>query len=280
MTRIFFLIFLVSLTTVAQDKSLKKKDIPSGFQVVKKRGLMVSTSEITALQWVDFMNSTGDTDGKVPLPNNINDKCVCTTVNGEIEMREPISIVFRDTTYIKADKKNKGKKHRSTESCYSMPITGITVEQAQAYCAWVTEYYNLKGFDFNFRLATPQEYDSLLSDVLNQWKPTDDNYKAYTAGINTHGCAIYNFSHNSWCENNLQMKYNFGYAVPMQTSLFFADGNGLYDLMGNVAELTSEKGVAKGGSCKDLASACQPGAINNYEGPQWWLGFRVVAELE
>jgi len=279
MNRILFLLALISITSVAQNKSDKKKDIPSGFQWVKKRGLMVSTNETTTLQWVEFMNSAGANDINTPTPNSINDKCVCTKANGEIVMQDPVSNIFRDTTYEKAGAK-KGKTYRNIERCYTMPITGITIEQAQAYCEWLTEKYNVEGLDFNFRLPTPQEYDSLLSDLLKQWRPTDEGYTAYTTGINDHGCAMYNFRHNSWCDNNLNMKYGFGYGVPMMVNFFFADANGLYDIMGNVAELTSEKGIAKGGSCKDPASACQAGAVNTYDKPQWWLGFRVVADME
>jgi formylglycine-generating enzyme required for sulfatase activity len=76
------------------------------------------------------------------------------------------------------------------------------------------------------------------------------------------------------------MKLRYGYGVPMEVGFFFADYNGLMDLMGNVAEMTDEEGVAIGGSAKHSASSCQPGVKISYEGPQWWLGFRVVASLK
>jgi hypothetical protein len=53
----------------------------------------------------------------------------------------------------------------------------------------------------------------------------------------------------------------------------------LWDVFGNVAEMTSEKGVAMGGVCKDNIAAWQPGVLNTYEGPAHWWGFRVLAEV-
>ena len=122
--------------------------------------------------------------------------------------------------------------------------------------------------------------DSLLTDIFWDFKPGQENFDAYKNGINVYRCAIYNHAHNSWCDNNKSMKLRYGYRVPMEVGWFFADHNGLMDLMGNVAEMTTEEGVAKGGSAMHSASICQPGVKIPYEGPQWWLGFRVVANLK
>ena len=97
--------------------------------------------------------------------------------------------------------------------------------------------------NLTFRLPTKEDMDNLLQDTFSDWEPSMDNYKTYKNGINSHGCAIYSHRHESWCDNNINMKYQFGYGIPMGVSYFFPDVNGLYNLMRNVAEITSEKGM-------------------------------------
>lgn len=271
--KIFFLL-LISLAANAQ-----KKNIPPGFEWIKKRNLLVAVNEVTCANWLKFIEASDRAAISLPEPGKLSNSCLYYRRGTEVFLRES-DATYRDTTFIDAET---GKKVRGIEKCANMPVTGISYEQALAYCDWLSEtyadskYYELK---LNFRLATPAEMDSLLTDIYSMFKPGEDNYKAFQNGTNGHGCAIYNHLHNSWCDTNIRMKNEFGYGVPMQGGIFFPDANGLYDLMGNVAEMTSEKGKAKGGSCIDQAKDCQPGVINSYDGPSFWLGFRVVADLK
>ena len=58
-----------------------------------------------------------------------------------------------------------------------MPITGISYDQAKAYCEWLSDNYadmpKFSGLKLNFRLPTPVEMDTLLSDIFKLWKPGD-----------------------------------------------------------------------------------------------------------
>jgi hypothetical protein len=54
---------------------------------------------------------------------------------------------------------------------------------------------------------------------------------------------------------------------------------GLYNIIGNAAEMTAAKGVAKGGSFKSSVLELKPEAQQLYQGPQSWLGFRCVATV-
>ncbi|WBA42368.1 SUMF1/EgtB/PvdO family nonheme iron enzyme [Hymenobacter canadensis] len=54
---------------------------------------------------------------------------------------------------------------------------------------------------------------------------------------------------------------------------------GLYNIIGNAAEMTAAKGVAKGGSFKSSVLDLKPEAQQRYQGPQSWLGFRCVATV-
>lgn len=53
----------------------------------------------------------------------------------------------------------------------------------------------------------------------------------------------------------------------------------LYNIFGNVAEMTSEKGIAKGGSFYHTLEECAADRVQLYDSPQAWLGFRCVAEV-
>ena len=271
------LFLLMSLSLNAQ-----RKNIPDGFEWVKKRNLVVSVHEISCAQWLEFLEENGQDPTLLPAPNALVTKCIYAKEGDDITLRDRRS-VYRDTSFIEINK-GKGKKTRGIEKCEDMPVTGITYEQALAYCEWLSEKHandsKYNSLHLNFRLPKPLEMDSLLRDIFSTWPKGDEHYLAMQQGINKHGCALYNHRHNSWCDINVLMKKEFGYAVPIKTGIFFPDMNGLLDLMGNVAEMTSEKGLAKGGSCIHTAAECQPGAVNRYDGAQTWLGFRVVAELK
>ncbi|MDO7876365.1 SUMF1/EgtB/PvdO family nonheme iron enzyme [Hymenobacter sp. ASUV-10] len=57
------------------------------------------------------------------------------------------------------------------------------------------------------------------------------------------------------------------------------NGYGLYNMIGNVAELTTTPGQAKGGSFEHPMAACRPGTYQAYDGPQEWLGFRCACTI-
>ena len=57
------------------------------------------------------------------------------------------------------------------------------------------------------------------------------------------------------------------------------NGYGLFNLIGNVAELTTTPGQAKGGSFEHPMAACRPNLYQAYDGPQEWLGFRCACTI-
>jgi hypothetical protein len=50
-------------------------------------------------------------------------------------------------------------------------------------------------------------------------------------------------------------------------------------MIGNVAEMTSEKGKAKGGSWEDEPDNCTIQSVKTYEKPSPAIGFRVFMEI-
>ncbi|MFN5169071.1 MAG: formylglycine-generating enzyme family protein [Cyclobacteriaceae bacterium] len=268
MRLLILLVFaLLVIESPAQKKKEKKPKI-DGFLPVTINGktLYVAETETTTTQWVEFIKYQAEAEAlaaedSVLVINPFN-SCVR-------QMFFDKRAFYRDTTY----KDSKGRKILSQVQCSRLPITGITFEQAQAYCDYLNSSRNIEFYPYpTFRLATPEEMAAIQQQSA---LPA----KEMAAGVNDKGCMLLNYRHNSWCESNIGIKAEYGYAVPLPVRFFFPSNDGLWDVFGNVAEMTSEKGVAMGGSCKDVIADCQPGARNNYDGPAYWLGFRVVAEL-
>jgi Uncharacterized conserved protein len=61
--------------------------------------------------------------------------------------------------------------------------------------------------------------------------------------------------------------------------LMYTNGLGVSDMIGNVAEMISEKGFAKGGSWAHDLSASEIQKTQRYTKPEAWLGFRCVCEV-
>jgi formylglycine-generating enzyme len=57
---------------------------------------------------------------------------------------------------------------------------------------------------------------------------------------------------------------------------FYPNGNGLYNMIGNVAEMTTYQGIAKGGSWFHTLSESKIKSNIIYQEPEAWLGFRNV----
>jgi formylglycine-generating enzyme required for sulfatase activity len=275
--RLLLILVLLSHVINATAQKNKKNTALSGFHPVQVNGktLYVAETETTTAQWVDYVKYLSENDGITPadsalVPNRFN-RCVS-------QMFMDRKANYRDTTY----KDSKGRNMLSQVQCGRMPITGISYEQATRYCDYLNSKWGAAEIPIKvgknyinvvFRLATPEEY--LAIHEQSKLPP-----KEMASGINEHGCILLNYKHNSWCESNLRLKEQFGYAVPMPVMTFFPDNVALWDVFGNVAEMTSEKGVAMGGSSIHGIAGCQPGVRNIYEGPSYWLGFRVVAEVK
>jgi formylglycine-generating enzyme required for sulfatase activity len=60
---------------------------------------------------------------------------------------------------------------------------------------------------------------------------------------------------------------------------YFPNDMGFYDVVGNVAEMISERGKACGGSWNDPPDKSTIRSIKEYDGPDETVGFRVFMEV-
>lgn len=182
---------------------------------------------------------------------------------------------------------------------------GVTWEQANAFCAWRTDYL-LKGLGAEaryiqrYRLPTEAEWEYAARGKEGNEFPWDN--KAVMSG---EGCFFANFKPD---RGNYTKDGNL---ITSKVGIYGANSNGLYDMAGNVAEWTStiytEAGVdamndlnpqldykaaledpyklkkksVRGGSWKDpesyIRSAWRTWEYQNQ--PRSYIGFRCVRSL-
>ena len=169
------------------------------------------------------------------------------------------------------------------------PVVGISYAQAEAYCKWRTEITNKTAFlnenkikgnpdstysfptKFIYRLPTRREWEYAASAGLD----TNKFPLGYEKIINKK-----NLPKIATIESREFLKY---YSVEYWPGdVYFGDPNkfGLYNMAGNVAEMTSEEGIAKGGSWHHTLQESYIGKDIHYEGPTNWLGFRCICEMK
>ncbi len=70
-----------------------------------------------------------------------------------------------------------------------------------------------------------------------------------------------------------------GFEITSPVATYFANQLGLYDVIGNVAEMTDVNGIAMGGSWNHPAEQSTITSVINYSGPDTAVGFRLFMEV-
>ena len=218
--------------------------------------------------------------------------------------------VYPDTTVWVNDFQNSDnemylRNYFSNPAYNDYPVVGVTWEQANAFCAWRTDYL-LKGlggearFIQRYRLPTEAEWEyAARGKAGNEFPWENKDVK------NGDGCFYANFKPD---RGNYTKDGNL---ITSRVGIYTANSNGLYDMAGNVAEWTStiytEAGVeamndlnpqleykaakedpyrlkkksVRGGSWKDpesfVRSAWRTWEYQNQ--PRSYIGFRCVRSL-
>jgi formylglycine-generating enzyme required for sulfatase activity len=141
----------------------------------------------------------------------------------------------------------------------SFPITGISYNQVLLFCKWRTE---IQGENkVVYRLPTEKEWKVIALKGFNE----NEKIKGIKDSICSDTCLLYNFKSKT---NKKNIMHSIGRYAP--------DKNNLFDLFGNVSEMTSEKGISKGGNYLTYANQCHPDSVQRYSEPEIWLGFRCL----
>jgi formylglycine-generating enzyme required for sulfatase activity len=145
------------------------------------------------------------------------------------------------------------------------PVVGVSYEQAVNFCKWrtkmVLKYDSLrkhplykKGIEY--RLLSEKEWEQIADNHQMHKKDNTPNF-------------------------NVKETYSLGYYNAYADIIEPVNSNlpnewGLYNTIGNVAEMVSEKGVSKGGAWLHSIRDCATDAQISYDAPKAWLGFRCV----
>lgn len=166
------------------------------------------------------------------------------------------------------------------------PVVGISYEQAVLYCKWRTERVkelfktkaltdkkNVYPTNFEYRLPTKEEWEAAAKIGYSEKtkKLLETKYK---------GQLLANLRRN--LEDNVVVAgkptQNLDITAPVKS--YWPNAAGCYNLIGNVAEMTNQKGIAKGGSWINNPNEITVEKEITYTKPTAWLGFRCVAELK
>lgn len=189
------------------------------------------------------------------------------------------------------------------------PVVGLSYEQAQTYCQWrsgfVSDLYKTKykkNVNFKFRLSTEAEWELAASNGLNKMKY---NYGVesvetipYKVNPNAAGFLLAKIS-SSRTEAEVasdirqagdikdvpfnvkrELPYFLQLNTPYYTYAFHKNDFGIYNMIGNVAEMIEEKGIVKGGSFRDDLAHSKITERRKYNSPTDDIGFRCLCEVE
>lgn len=153
------------------------------------------------------------------------------------------------------------------------PVVNISHEAALAYCAWLTEQYNLqrkrKYTKVLFRLPTEKEWKYAAGEGNENAKSSFPKEEVK----NEKGCYLANIKTGD------KTFFEDGAFFTAQVSSYVANKLGFYNMTGNVAEMIQTKGVAKGGSWYDTFEMSDFQKSTTYQNPDPGVGFRIVLEI-
>lgn len=115
-------------------------------------------------------------------------------------------------------------------------------------------------------------------DILYPWFRY---YNMRNSPLNSRGCSLGNFrypDHLKPCPGTKTTTAD-GFWLMGPVKSYFPNDIGLYDVVGNVAEMTNEEGKACGGSWNHPPEESTIKSINTYQGPGDDVGFRVFMEV-
>ncbi len=173
------------------------------------------------------------------------------------------------------------------------PVTGVSYEQVVDYCKWRTYMANLAIYLKAKKITDPAYYTGEVFPIHFMYRlPSKEEWEfVASGGIDSTSKTFRKFNKKEKHPyNTLERVTATGGRQNLHTAYlpdvmlsnvqsFYPGKYGIYNMTGNVAEMTAEKGVAKGGSFLDPLDNCKVNMQQNYTGPAIWLGFRCVATL-
>jgi len=227
-----------------------KNYVPPGTVEIASNTFMDET-EITNISWREYMYWTERIYGKT------SEQYIATI---------PDSNVWN----------NEFKAHYLSHSAYqNYPVVGISWKQATAFCEWRSERV-MEQVTIHKEMKPNKNYPTKVTYRL----PSSEEWER-----------IANASYSEKTEKKLQTKYagastaNFHSPSPDVANTtspvyqYWPNKYGTYNMLGNVAEMTNQKGIAKGGSWMQSKEDVSVNKNFTYKRPTNWVGFRCICEV-
>jgi len=168
------------------------------------------------------------------------------------------------------------------------PLVNISYEGAVLYCQWLSEKYNKEHQNsvvvVEFRLPTRAEWIRAArgGDVLGIYS-WNGPYLRNSKG--TIMCNFLRYGDESIHYSNETKKLEvagkdsraaFAGDITAPVKSYFANGYGIHNMCGNVAEMVAEKGITCGGSYAEPGFDVRVESVKKYTEPSPTIGFRPI----
>lgn len=256
MKSLFLPLLVIVLLTVSFKVNSKKEFTPPGTVQINDT-LFADETEISNFSWHEYELWTKAIYGA-------NSKEHLASLPDTLVWREKQS---HNEPYAQYYYRHPAYKH--------FPVVGISYEQAQAFCKWRTEH--VKSFltlakkfnytNFEYRLPSKVEWEKIAEFTVHVLRNNGKNEKGIYQ-LNCIHADTFNVNGPPYPDVTAPVK-------SYEKSLF-----GLYNMLGNVAEMVSEKGICKGGGWRSMPEECRVGKDLEYTKANAWLGFRCVCVVK
>jgi len=240
--QVLFSILLIS--SFALFSFIKKAYNPIANTGIISENTFLDATEVTNLNWREYMSWHAQNYGK--------------------DSKEFLATT-PDATVWKGEKFKPMRAFYLQNAAYNdYPVVGISHEQAVAYCTWraarINELLKLRNKKtttiYSCRLPTKVEWENITRKEAFSTQPYRTKF------------------------HNLQEVTDDGVVhendITSPVKSFTPTLNGFHNLIGNVAEMVAEKGIAKGGSWQHTNIGLTYETDYTYSQPTNWIGFRCV----
>lgn len=259
-TFVFVLVFVfLSMLTIAQTK----KQIPPGTIKVEEN-LFLDITEISNASWMEYRNWLLKKFGE-NSQEYLSSALDTNVWRDKLRYNEP---------YV--------KYYHSHPAYKEYPAVGMSYEQAVAFCKWRSDRVNELYFVKENKLKLHPDSNYVFPEKVKYRLPTKAEWEKYAVvgmDIKTllkakkQNHELYNYLREEALKETTK---SMDVTAPVKS--YYPDKNGIYNILGNVAEMVQEKGIAKGGSYIHKIEEINPQKDFMYDAPKSYIGFRCVAE--
>lgn len=254
----FLGLVILALSLSFTNTSLKKRKTPPGTVRINDT-LFVDQTEIGNVHWREFLFWT-------------------IAIDKDTAKYESMLL---DTTVWHDMNLGWEKYYHNHPSYNYYPVVGVSYEQAIAYCKWrsdrVNENYKqvpsnnpFPGREYVYNLPSKEEWEIAAAGKLE--------IAPYPYGLASGVFTI--FRRREIRSFNAIYTSKDSSLKPLSIESFKPNQYGIVNTAGNVAEMISKKGIAKGGSFMHKVEDCKIINEQAYSQPENWLGFRCVCKFK